>query len=125
VDNVTHYFTTENVDCRVVESLSWGERQSPNSATGKGFGRPFQTWDLFSCTPAPLEEVGRLPSRKPTLITFEFLAGDQPVKIFRAFFLVRGNPALQNDFTDLGNTAGFLCGNRFKALLQFGLDPKG
>jgi len=81
-----------------------------NSATGKGFGP---------------EEDGRLASRKPTLIPFGFLVGDQPVKIFRAFLLVRGNSALQDDFTDLGNTTGFLCGNRLKAFLQFGLDPKG
>jgi hypothetical protein len=40
------------------------------------------------------------------------------VKIFRAFLLVCGNPTLQYDFTDLGDTPSFLCGDRRKVLLQ-------
>jgi hypothetical protein len=61
----------------------------------------------------------------PTLFSFKFLAGDQSVKILRAFLLVCGSPALQDDFTNLGDTPGFLRRDRLKALLQFGLDPKG
>ena len=97
------------------------ESDSADVPTAKG--TVLGTYHLAISLPGTLEEDGPLASRKPALIGF--LAGDQPVKIFRAFLLVCGNPALQDDFTDLGNTPGFLCRNRLKALLQFGLDPKG